>query len=252
VIEDALLRELPAIGTVGAILFVGAAYFLLTLDRQRANSLSKDDTQAGLKIVLFGIVMAGVIMAAGGAQTLLTYVFAGFKGGSGPIKVAIPPIVIGALAVVIVVKAILPRTNAATQRQPERFLLGALAIQFAVLGMISLNGFLTGLFTDVAWGANAGNVAGTVVSAAVLFFALGRFGALSGWTAPVAPPPMQHPPQGGGYPPQGGGYPPQGGGYPPQGGGYPPQGGGGYPPQGGGGYPPQGGGGYPPQGGYGR
>lgn len=251
-IEDALLRELPAIGTVGAILFVGAAYFLLTLDRQRANSLSKDDTQAGLKIVLFGIVMAGVIMAAGGAQTLLTYVFAGFKGGSGPIKVAIPPIVIGALAVVIVVKAILPRTNAATQRQPERFLLGALGIQFAVLGMISLNGFLTGLFTDVAWGANAGNVAGTVVSAAVLFFSLGRFGALSGWTAPVAPPPMQHPPQGGGYPPQGGGYPPQGGGYPPQGGGYPPQGGGGYPPQGGGGYPPQGGGGYPPQGGYGR
>ena len=68
--------------------------FLLTLDRQRGNSVSKDDTQAGLKIVLFGIVLAGVVMAAGGAQSLLAYVFAGFKGGSGPIKVAIPPIVI--------------------------------------------------------------------------------------------------------------------------------------------------------------
>jgi hypothetical protein len=250
---EAILEKLPSlIGAFSAVLFVGAAYFLLTLDRTRANSLSKDDTQAGLKIVLFGIILAGVVMAAGGADQLLTYVFGGFKGGSGPIKMAIPPIVVGALTVVIVLKVVLPRTNAATQRQAERYFLGALAIQFAVFGLANLQGFLSGLFTDMPWGMNAGNISGAVIGAAVLFFALGRFGAISGWTAPVAPPPMQHPPQGGGYPPQGGGYPPQGGGYPPQGGGYPPQGGGGYPPQGGGGYPPQGGGGYPPQGGYGR
>ncbi|MEO6771830.1 MAG: hypothetical protein ABI467_02280 [Kofleriaceae bacterium] len=238
------------IGASAAVFFVAAAYFLLTLDRTRANSLSKDDTQAGLKIVLFGIILAGVVMAALGTQGLLTYVFGGFKGGSGPIKAAIPPIVVGALTVVIVLKAVLPRTNAATQRQAERYLLGALAIGFGVFGLSMVQGFLSGLFLDVPWGMNAGNISGAVVGGAVLFFTLGRFGAVSGWTAPIAPPPMQQPPQG--YPPQGGGYPPQGGGYPPQGGGYPPQGGGGYPPQGGGGYPPQGGGGYPPQGGYGR
>jgi len=250
---EAILEKLPSlIGAFAAVLFVGAAYFLLTLDRARANSLSKDDTQAGLKIVLFGVVLAGVIMAAGGTDQLLTYVFGGFKGGSGPIKMAIPPIVVGALTVLIVLKVVLPRTNAATQRQAERYFLGALAIEFAVFGLANLQGFLSGLFTDMPWGMNAGNISGAVIGAAVLFFSLGRFGAISGWTAPVAPPPMQHPPQGGGYPPQGGGSPPQGGGYPPQGGGYPPQGGGGYPPQGGGGYPPQGGGGYPPQGGYGR
>ena len=250
---EAILEKLPSlIGAFAAVAFVGAAYFLLTLDRNRANSPSKDDTQAGLKIVLFGIILAGVVMAAGGADQLLTYVFGGFKGGSGPIKMAIPPIVVGALTVVIVMKAVLPRTNASTQRQAERYFLGALAIEFAVFGLANLQGFLSGLFTDMPWVMNAGNISGAVIGAGVLFFSLGRFGAISGWTAPVAPPPMQHPPQGGGYPPQGGGYPPQGGGYPPQGGGYPPQGGGGYPPQGGGGYPPQGGGGYPPQGGYGR
>jgi len=253
-VGEALLEKLPSlIGAFAAVLFVGGAYFLLTLDRNRANSPSKDDTQAGLKVVLFGVILAGTVMAATGAHELLTYVFSGFKGGSGPIKQAIPPIVVGALTVVLILKAVLPRTNAATMKQAERYFLGALAIQFAVFGLGSLQGFLSGLFLDMPWIMNASNVSGTVIGAAVLFFSLSRFGSISGWTAPVAPPPMQHPPQGGGYPPQGGGYPPQGGGYPPQGGGYPPQGGG-YPPQGGG-YPPQGGG-YPPQGGgqggYGR
>ena len=82
---EALFDKLPSmIGASAAVAFVVAAYFLLTLDRARANSLSKDDTQAGLKIVLFGVMLAGVVMAAGGAQMLLTYVFGGFKGGADP------------------------------------------------------------------------------------------------------------------------------------------------------------------------
>ena len=54
---------------------------------------------------------------------------------------------------IIVVKAV----SAAHERgdpTPARAVLARRAgIQFAVLGMISLNGFLTGLFTDVPWGA---------------------------------------------------------------------------------------------------
>jgi hypothetical protein len=161
----------------------------------------------------------------------------------------LPPIVVGALTFVVVTKALLPRTNAATQKQPERYFLGALAVQFGIMALADVNQLLEGVFTSSPWGANAMYLAGTIIGGAILFVAVSRFGAISGWTQPVAAPPMAPPPQ---YPPQGGGYPPQGGGYPPPGGGYPPQGGGGYPPQGGGGYPPQGGGGYPPQGGYGR
>jgi len=48
------------------VMYVGGGYFILTLDRQRANSISKDDTQAGLKLVLFGLMIAGVTLAAGG------------------------------------------------------------------------------------------------------------------------------------------------------------------------------------------
>jgi hypothetical protein len=242
---EAFLRDInPAtvIAAAIAVSFVSFAYFVMTLDRQRATSLSKDDTQAGLKLVLFALCLFGVGTATGGVQMLLGSILGGLKEGGAIIKLSLPPIVVGALTVVVVMKALLPRTNAATQKQPERYFLGALAVQFGVQALMSVNALLSGVFMSAPWAANAQALAATAVGGAILFISVSRFGALSGWTQPVAPPPMAPP----GYPPQGGGYPPQGGGYPPQGGGYPPQGGGGYPPQGGGGYPPQGGGGgYP-------
>lgn len=236
-----LTAVLPGVLAIGYVVF---SYFLLTLDRQRANSLSKDDTQAGLKIVLFAFTAFGVTMAALGLSQLLGEVLGGLKGGSGVFKFTLPPIIVGALVVVVMLRLLLPRTNAATQKQPERYFLGALGLQFGIMALLSFNQLLQGVFLSAPWSSSAGALAGAIVGGAVLFVAISRFGALSGWTVPerpVAPPPAQYPPQGGGYPPQGGGYPPQGG-YNPQGGGYPPQGGG-YPPQGGG-YPPQGGG-YP-------
>lgn len=248
-------KEVFAIlGTVAAIVFVGAGYFFISLDRQRATSTSKDDTQVGLKLVLYGLVLAGISIAAGGVTTLLSFIFGGFKGGSLPIRQALPTIIVGALVVVLIAKAMLPRTNAATQKQPERFLLGALGIQYGVLAIIAVNGLLSGLFLEAPWAYTSSNLASVAVSGAIAFLAISRFGSLAGWTTPPPAQPM-YPPQGGGYPPQGG-YPPPQGGYPPPqgGGGYPPQGGGGFPPQGGGGYPPQGGGGGgygPPQGGSG-
>ena len=240
------------LGTIAAIIFVGAGYFFLSLDRHRANSASKDDTQIGLKLVLYGLVLAGISLAAGGVTMLLAFIFGGFKGGSLPIRQALPTIIVGALVVLVIVKALLPRTNAATQKQPERYLLGALGIQYGVFAIIAVNGLLSGLFLEAPWAYTSSSLASVAVSGAIAFLAITRFGALAGWTTPPPAAPM-YPPQGGGYPPQGG-YPPPGGGYPPpQGGGYPPQGGSGYgPPQGGGGgYPPQGGGYGPPQGGSG-
>ncbi|MFT3693519.1 MAG: hypothetical protein QM831_10300 [Kofleriaceae bacterium] len=230
-----------------AIGFVLVSYLLLTLDRGRANSLSKDDTQAGIKLVMFAFTLFGIVMAALGLQDLLGEILGGLKGGGSTIKADLPPIIVGALVVVVMLRLLLPRTNASSQKQEERYFLGAIALIFGVSALIAANFLLEGVFNSAAWSGIAKALAMVLVSGGILFVAISRFGALSGWTVPerpMAPPPAQYPPQGGGYPPQGGGYPPQGGGYPPQGGGYNPQGGG-YPPQGGG-YPPQGGGGgYP-------
>jgi hypothetical protein len=248
---EAMAEKAPMIlGAITALIFVGASYFIITLDRARANSSSKDDTQVGLKLVLFGLILAGIQVAVGGVTGLLSFMLGGFKGGSLPARQDLPPIIVGSIVVLAVAKQLLPRTNAATAKQPERYLLGALAIQYGVMAIVGFDGLVSGLFLEAPWAYSSSSLAGTVVSTLVALLALKRLGAHSGWTTPAPVQPAQYPPtgpQGGGYPPQGGGYPPQGGGYPPQGGGYPPQGGG-YPPQGGG-YGPQGGqgGGYPPR-----
>jgi hypothetical protein len=195
-------------GMAFAIGYAFLALVVITLDRFRASSTSKDDTQVELKILLFALALMSLAIASEGVTGLVAAVTSGFKTGAEGVKSALAPIAVGVGAFAAITLAVLPRTNFSTVRTAE-----ALAL---------------------------------LVDGAIGLVALSRLGAMSGWVTPVrpaAPMPPQYPPPG--YPPQGGGYPPQGGGYPPQGGGYPPQGGG-YPPQGGG-YPPQGGGGYPPR-----
>ena len=67
----------------GALLvgFVAAGYALITIDRRRDGSTSRDDGQVGLKLALWGVIVAGVVMAAGGLGDLLAFVLGGFKGG---------------------------------------------------------------------------------------------------------------------------------------------------------------------------
>jgi hypothetical protein len=239
----------PATGI--AVVFVAAAYFIITIDRTRANSPSKDDTQVGIKLVIWALIIAGIGLAATGLIIFVTSALQGFKGFMGVLKMAMPFIIVGAGAVVGFGIILLPKTNNASQKQVERYAYGLLATFYGVQLLGSLVTILGGVFA-ASWGAIAAGLPSTIVNGAIGVMALLMLGSKSGWQGP--PPPQramqQMPGQGGGYPPQGGGYPPQGGGYPPQGGGYPPQGGG-YPPQGGGGYPPQGGGyggggGYPP------
>jgi hypothetical protein len=238
-----------------AIVFLAGSYFIITLDRQRANSPSKDDTQVGIKLILWAFIITGAGMAAGGIESLLAFALSGFKGGSMGIRIALAPIVVGAGLVLIFGLVLMPKTNNSTMKQPERYALGVLGFAFGMRAVIDLVQVMDGVFVATSWDAISGGLSGLVVHGALGFLAIIMLGSKSGWTGPAPPQRMMQPPggqapPGGGYPPQGGGYPPQGGGgYPPQGGGYPPQGGGGYPPQGGG-YPPQGGG-YPPQGGGG-
>jgi len=256
----------PAFGALVAIGFVVGSYLVVTIDRGRANSPSKDDTQVGLKIVLYALALAGIGMAAIAVIDLLSFMLGGFKGGSIPIRHAIAPIVVGGGVAFAMGKLLLPRTNTATARQIERFALGALATQYGVIAMIGATGVINGLALDMGWQTTANGLATLAVSGALAFLSISRLGAASSWSMPTPRPaaPSFPPQQGGGFPPQqGGGYPPQGGGYGgPQGGGYPPQGGGYGGPQGGGyggpqgggyggpqggGFPPQGGGGYPPR-----
>ena len=233
---------MQAIPIVIAVLFVGASYFIITLDRTRANSPSKDDTQVGIKLVIWAFIIAGVGLAAAGVDGILSFALGGFKGGSMGIRAALAPIIVGAGVVVLFGIVFLGKTNNATQKQPERYALGVMGFAYGIQAIFELTQVINGVFVSASWGDISGGLAGGLVHGAIGFLAILMLGARSGWTGP-APPRMPMPGQ---QPPQN--YPPQG--YPPQGGYPPPQGGGGYNPQGGGGYPQGGqGGGYPPQGG---
>lgn len=248
-IFQAVIQSIPI---AVAAAFVPVAYFIITLDRTRANSPSKDDTQVGIKLVIWAFIIAGLGLAANGVDGILSFVLGGFKGGSIMIRAALGPIVVGAGVVVLFGIVFLGKTNNGTQKQVERYALGTIGFLYGIQALYELTQVISGVFVSASWADISGGLAGGVVHGAIGFMAILMLGGRSGWTGPAPPrlPMPQQPPQGGGYPPQGGGYPPQGGGYNPQGGGgYNPQGGGGYNPQGGGGYPPQGGGGYPPQGG---
>jgi len=84
---ESMADKLPAlIGGIVAIVFVGASYFIITLDRARADSLSKDDNQVGIKLVLLGLILAGIQLASMGTTSLLAFMLGGFKGGGLPVK----------------------------------------------------------------------------------------------------------------------------------------------------------------------
>jgi len=230
--------------------FVVTAYFLVTLDRRRDGAPSRDDPQVGIKLVLWGLLVGAVVMAAGGAESLLAFVLGGFKGGWAKMRDPLATIAAAGAVGAGVYMLFLPKTNHLERPYAERLALGALGALLGASALLSLDSFLGALLAGKPWAEIAAGLAGVGVNGGLALLAVTRLGAMSGWRmAPRMPqmpmaPPMTGQPQGG-MPPLGGGYPPQGGGYPPQGGGYPPQGGG-YPPQGGG-YPPQGGGGWPQQ-----
>ena len=75
--------------------FVVLGYLAIVLDRRRDGSPSQGDRQVGLKLVVFGLGLAGLAFAATGAFTLLAYVLSGFKGGTEPIKSSLANLISG-------------------------------------------------------------------------------------------------------------------------------------------------------------
>src|SRR5215813_1478186 len=116
--STAILKTLgPAIGV--AIGYAFLALIVITLDRFRANSPSKDDNQVELKILLYGLALAALFLGADGVHGLLAFMLGGFKGGGDMIKPLVAPIIIGGGAFAVIWAALLPRTNTAAARNAE-------------------------------------------------------------------------------------------------------------------------------------
>src|SRR5688572_21204445 len=110
----------PAFLAIGFVVF---GYFINTIDRTRANSPSKDDTQVGIKLVIWAFILAGVAMAVMGLGQFLDYALGGFKGGSMRFRIVLGPLLVGAGTAVVGMFLLLPKTNNAQNRQIERYAL---------------------------------------------------------------------------------------------------------------------------------
>ena len=216
-----------------AAVFVALGYLAISLDRRRETSPSRDDTHVGLKLVIWGILIASVLVAASAAEELLAFVLGGFKGGWAVMREPVASLIAAGGVGGAVYTMFLPRTNNNERPQVERLAVGAVAALLGAGALAALDVFLNALLGGRPWAEISAGLAGVGVNGGIGLLALTRLGALSGWRAaprlpqmPMAPPmsgtPM--PPSSTGMPPLGGGYPPQGGGgYPPQGGGWPGQ-----------------------------
>ncbi|MCA9677416.1 MAG: hypothetical protein KC464_20500, partial [Myxococcales bacterium] len=201
----------------GALLvgFVAAGYALITIDRRRDGSTSRDDGQVGLKLALWGVIVAGVVMAAGGLGDLLAFVLGGFKGGWAGVRGSIATLAAGVGPAAAVWVMFLPRTNGNEKPQVERMALGLIGVIAAVGLFVGLDAFLSSLLAAGEWSEIAGALASLGVNGGLALLAINRLGSMSGWRQPVRPAMPMMPPMGG-APPGGQQMPPLGGGYPPQ------------------------------------
>lgn len=205
-----------------AVLFVVLAYFAIQLDRRREGSTSRDDTQVGIKVVVFALMITAALTAAHAAQSLLAFVLGGFKGGWKSMRDPFASVVAFGGPAVAIYLLFLPRTNALERPAVERMAVGAVAAIAGGAALVGLDAFLRFLFAGADWVLISSGLAAVGVWGGVAVLAILRLGMLSGWRViPRVPQMPMMPPMGQPMPPQPG-MPPLGGGYPPQNGGWPP------------------------------
>lgn len=266
----------------GSMLIAGSfavfllGYFYIFWDRRRDQSINASDSQVGLKLVLYTLLLVSLGLAIGAIEDILGYILAAGRNplgekGAGPLKMGIASLVAGGVGVAAIMFACLPLTNAREYPQVERFAVGAVALVAGLATVLGLEDTLQSFFGKTpGWPPKAHALASFLVSTGLAVLAIIRFGSLSGWQSPMRGAQAGYQagyqqPQVGGY--QQGGYGAQPGsyggqqqpgaypqaGYPaPQQGGYQqpgfpaqPSGSPGLPSPQGSGYPPSQGGGYP-------
>src|SRR5262245_41817984 len=127
----------PAPTLVAAFLALG--YFAVLIDRRREGSPSAADTQVGIKLVLYGLAITGVLLVVTGLEHLFQFVLGGFKP-TETLKQAGADLVAGGFVALGVLALALPKTNARSMPQVERFAWGVIALYTGLISVFALHG----------------------------------------------------------------------------------------------------------------
>lgn len=175
----AMLGSAPNPATFLVPAFVVLGYFYILLDRRREDSISKGDGQVGIKLVLCGLVLWGVLAIAGGLEGLLTFILAGFSP-AGLVKSAFASIIAGAAVAGVAFAMGYRRTNADKFAQVNRFAAGVVTLGAGVYAATSLSMLFNGLIADISWPAIRGPLVPLVIYGALAFVAASIHASLSG------------------------------------------------------------------------
>ncbi len=159
------------------IAFIAFGYLVVTLDRRREESRSRDDDQVGFKLALWAILIAAVLTAGEAFGDLLAFALGGFDGHW---EDATGHLLASAAATVVVAKVFLPKTNNADKPQIERFGLGTILALAGIRGLLGLDQTLVDTFDADGWTTISKGLATTVAAIGLALLTGWRYGALSG------------------------------------------------------------------------
>ncbi len=172
------------------ILSIGGVHTIWQQHRHAHEHGHRGDPQLGLKLVLFFSLLIAVGIVAGACERVLGYLLAGAKAAKGqpgwwPIKQGIAEFAAGSVGIAAILFLFLPRSNHREFPQLERYTYGAVALIATSSSIIELRHVLTGFFGALpGWPAKAHALASLLVTAALGYWALLRFGRMSGWQMP--------------------------------------------------------------------
>ncbi len=159
------------------IAFIAFGYLVVTLDRRREESRSRDDDQVGFKLGLWAILIAAVLTAGEAFGDLLAFALGGFDGHwEDPTG----HLLASAAATVVVAKVFLPKTNNADKPQIERFGLGTIMALAGIRGLIGLDQTLVDTFDADGWTTISKGLSTTLAAVGLALLIGWRYGALSG------------------------------------------------------------------------
>lgn len=154
-------------------------YFVLLWDARRSGSPAADDDQLGIKTIGAALTLVGVLLLAGGLQSVL-HVLLTFTDFLDRIKAAAPDLVVGGFVTVLAAFVLLPKTNAARFPKSKRLTAGAIALVAGTTSVAALADVVRRVIAWPSWSSVAESL--TLLVVAGLLFAVGMMalGKLSG------------------------------------------------------------------------
>jgi hypothetical protein len=170
-------------------------YFVLLWDARRPNSPAAQDDQIGLKTIGAALTLVGVLMAAGGLQSVV-HVLLTFTDFLDRLKAALPDLVVGGFVTILAAFVLVPKTNAAQFPKSKRLTAGAIALGAGTTSVSALADVLRRVINWSSWSPVADAVSLLAVTGVLFAAGMIALGKLSGVEmAPQSASPPLHPGQ---------------------------------------------------------